>query len=240
MAFTFKGQQVDNINFNGQPLDRLQFNGVTVWEKEPPTPTGEPYLSNNTSVDTYWKTGYIPKPGTRVVIEFKYDTTASFPSIKFFMLFGARYAWPRQGAFSAFYNNAKGSNNWYVGDTFNGRAYDYMFTTTLDNNTKHTVELSSIGQNGESTQGYLKYDDQIVTHTSTYVNTYNYDMWIGSCNEQDHTTDMTSRCKFFSVKFYEGNTLVRNYVPQQDGRFYDTITGTYTETVGSPIYGVEN
>lgn len=33
MAFTFLGQQVDNINFNGSPLDRLQFNGVTVWER---------------------------------------------------------------------------------------------------------------------------------------------------------------------------------------------------------------
>lgn len=35
MAFTFKGQEVNNINYNGQPLDRLQFNGVTVWEKTP-------------------------------------------------------------------------------------------------------------------------------------------------------------------------------------------------------------
>ena len=181
--------------------------------------------SNNVDIEyiqgtgsQYINSGYRPGPNTGVEVEYQF-TTISPTQQRVFGIEGNNstsgsltYTHYINGNSIMAYGFKNGEGNWIP----TGKAAD---------TNKHTFKFNR-------TAGYWQMDDGEETQISgTPTNTAIYNMYIMAANANGSLSGY-GKLKMYSFKIYEGNTLVRNFVPVQNTYLnqpglYDTVAGKF-------------
>lgn len=158
----------------------------------------------------YIDTGFKPNQNTRVVVDFKADNIAQH-------VWGSRIEWRNNSFLCCWETNF----DWCVqinASNFNGGAFDA--------NARHTVEMSCTE---------FKVDG---TTTATYsVDAFQCtnNLLIASVQNSEQSENFVG--KYYSFKVYDGNNLVRDYVPVKNSQgvygLYDKINDTFSSSTGS-------
>ena len=158
----------------------------------------------------YIDTGFKPNQNTRVVVDFKADNTAQH-------VWGSRIEWRNNSFLCCWENNF----DWCVqinAANFNGGSFDAK--------ARHTVEMSC---------AEFKVDG---TTTATYsVDAFQCtnNLLIASVQNSEQSENFVG--KYYSFKVYDGNNLVRDYVPVKNSQgvygLYDRINDTFSPSTGS-------
>lgn len=232
---------INDWNFDNANIAKVYRNNSVVYQKvttgDTPTPPTPPYIQyeyvqgNGTS---YIVTDYYPKDTTTIEIE---NSGRQAPSITSqsgaAWVFGARTNKSNNTKYKFFGVLYPGSGSAGSG----GIRFDYRDSTYHNNSNSKIIQRAVIKM--DSTGGYLD-DTKIVTFsngTSTLEPNYApLALFTSSLySESDGQVTYDGGVyggKIYSVKIYEGNTLVRNYVPA----IKDDVVGMY-ETINGVMYG---
>ena len=158
----------------------------------------------------YIDTGFKPNQNTRVVVDFKADNVAQHA-------WGSRIEWRNNSFLCCWETNF----DWCVqinAANFNGGSFDAR--------ARHSVEMSCTE---------FKVDG---TTTATYsVDAFQCtnNLLIASVQNSEQSENFVG--KYYSFKVYDGNNLVRDYVPVKDSQgvygLYDRINDTFSSSTGS-------
>lgn len=158
----------------------------------------------------YIDTGFKPNQNTRVVVDFKADNVAQH-------VWGSRIEWRNNSFLCCWETNF----DWCVqinASNFNGGSFDAK--------ARHTVEMSCTE---------FKVDG---TTTATYsVDAFQCtnNLLIASVQNSEQSENFVG--KYYSFKVYDGNNLVRDYVPVKNSQgvygLYDRINDTFSPSTGS-------
>lgn len=158
----------------------------------------------------YIDTGFKPNQNTKVVVDFHANDVAKH-------VWGSRIEWRNNSFLCCWENNFY----WCVqinAANFNGGSFDAK--------TRHTVEMSCTE---------FKVDG---TTTATYsVDAFQCtnNLLIASVQNSEQSENFVG--KYYSFKVYDGNNLVRDYVPVKDSQgvygLYDRINDTFSSSTGS-------
>lgn len=201
---------------------------------EPPTPTPTPILPEgytqisyilNAHTDGYIDTGYLPNNNTRLIIEF--DNTG-YPRNNWGSLFGAR---------NNSYGNADYSFNVYTAST---KARDVFG----NNGTETEADLLSqkhviIDKNKNVTTITNVSTGEVIKTITLTDNTFSTPSKLILFNQNRATnatsisiaTGQSAKGKIFEVTIYDGETLVRHYIPCKNPSnvvgLYDLVNDTF-------------
>ena len=158
----------------------------------------------------YIDTGFKPNQNTRVVVDFKADNVAQHA-------WGSRIEWRNNSFLCCWETNF----DWCVqinAANFNGGSFDAR--------ARHSVEMSCTE---------FKVDG---TTTATYsVDAFQCtnNLLIASVQNSEQSENFVG--KYYSFKVYDGNSLVRDYVPVKNSQgvygLYDRINDTFSSSTGS-------
>lgn len=185
---------------------------IIAYPNEPELPEGYTRVTHIESGGKAWfNTGFKPNQNTKVELDFKLTSTATH-------VFGARSGYMDR-AFCVC---------WLTGMPFVVQIANKTYSAgEFDTSAHYHLEMtaSSFKLNGETKATYSVDDFQCVEN-----------MWLFSCpngSDSENSSGIIERCKI-----YDGNTLVRDYVPAKNasGVFgfydfvYDTFGGSMTNT----------
>ena len=171
----------------------------------------------------YINTGVIPTANTKVEVTFKTSTNSRW-------LFGSRTSASSNDIYGVFLSSATGL--WY-------QIRSSQSTKTVDNyfNMVSTLSTnrSSFTLNGKTTSGF----------GSTALSTSQWQMYIGSINTSGSADSGQGRHfigDIYSFKIWEGNTLIRDFVPvvrSSDGvaGLWDKVESKFYKNSGSGAFG---
>lgn len=160
--------------------------------------------------------------------------------IELYMPQSASSVWPFGGRVSASSGNVAvnyraDTNKWrwrYAGRNVDGGSPslpgEYVFDNTGN---AHDIVITPKGGNPLT----------LTLPKNTFTTNYNF--YLFACNNAGSTTNVMSGMKIYSVKIYDGGTLVRDYIPVRNngvGYLYDSVNGTLLGNAidnGAFIYG---
>ncbi|MBQ9297581.1 MAG: leucine-rich repeat domain-containing protein, partial [Clostridia bacterium] len=186
--------------------------------------------SNNTDISYIASTGtqyidtkYYPNQNTRIDMEIE-----SINWNNTFMPFGGRGGNPNNCvALWMYYENA--SNYLRYGNN------DNKIDITLAGNYKN-AKFKIYFENGK-----IKIGEEETTFTKVSDFKCNYSLYIGALNTAQELQNIGRSARIYSFKIYEGETLVRNFIPvyntivNQAG-LYDTVEGKFYYSLGTNAF----
>lgn len=168
--------------------------------------------------NSYINTGYKPTVNTRMVVDFKSTSTGKW-------ILGSRSSMGAHDSFAIYINNSTQYLVHVGGNT---------------ENTGGTITVSSTSTRGvfDISGTVIKYNDSTLkTYSNVLVNS-SYPIYVGGMNQSGGVDNRLFTGDIYSVKIYEGTTLVRNLVPcyrDSDDAvgMYDSVNGVFYTNNGT-------
>lgn len=167
----------------------------------------------------YIDTGIIPKSTTRVVMKFKYNTITR----------RQQHGWGSSGSAESFFMGIDGTNLEFISSVSN--SYKVISTGISADSNIHIFDLKSGSQKLDG----IEYgtENTIGNTASTGQTLYLFAQHVEWSSAPNDYCD----CNMYYCQIYDGDKLVRDYIPTTDSAdvvcFYDEVTKTYYYNKGT-------
>lgn len=175
----------------------------------------------------YIDTGIIPKSTTRVVMKFKYNDVTR----------RQQHGWGSSGSAESFFMGIDGTNLEFISSVSN--SYKVISTGISADSSIHIFDLKSGSQKLDGIEHGT--ENTIGNTASTGQTLYLFAQHVEWSSAPNDYCD----CNMYYCQIYDGDKLVRDYIPTTDSAdvvcFYDEVTKTYyyNKGTGSFIAGPE-